>query len=232
MKITVINGQNHKGTSYHMGRILAEKLTRKEAITEFFLPKDLDHFCLGCYSCIEDETRCPFWTQKKVIMDAMEQEDLLIFTSPNYCLAPSGAMKSFLDLFFDIWMVHRPKKWMFHKRAVILTASAGAAGGGVIRVIRDSLAGWGISYIKSYAKAVQATNWDMVKPEKKAQIEKDLEQMARKTDWGKPAETGIRTMGMFTLMKKMHEAGWDSSPVEKKYWIEQGWMKEKKVHEI
>ena len=72
----------------------------------------------------------------------------------------------------------------------------------------------------------------MVKPEKKAQIEKDLEQMARKTDWGKPAETGIRTMGMFTLMKKMHEAGWDSSPVEKKYWIEQGWMKEKKVHEI
>ena len=56
MKITVINGKNHKGTSYHMGRILAEKLTRKEAITEFFLPKDLDHFCLGCYSCIEDET--------------------------------------------------------------------------------------------------------------------------------------------------------------------------------
>jgi len=30
----------------------------------------------------------------------------------------------------------------------------------------------------------------------------------------------------------MHEAGWDSSPVEKKYWIEQGWMKEKKVHEV
>ena len=228
MKITVINGQNHKGTTYHMGRILAEKLAQKEDITEFFLPRDLGHFCLGCYSCIEDEAKCPFWTEKKVMMDAMEQADLLIFTSPNYCLAPSGAMKSFLDLFFDIWMVHRPKEWMFHKRAVILTASAGATGGGVIRVIRNSLAGWGISYIKTYAKAVQAANWEMVKPDKKAQIEKDLEKIARKTDWSKPARSGIKTAVMFTLMKKMHEAGWDSSPTEKKYWIEHGWIREEK----
>ena len=126
MKIALIHGQNHKGTTYHMGRILADKLASEEDVSEFFLPRDLNHFCLGCYSCIEDETKCPFWNEKKVIIDAMEKADLFILTSPNYCLAPSGAMKSFLDLMFDNWMVHRPKEWMFRKRAAILSASAGA----------------------------------------------------------------------------------------------------------
>ena len=60
IKIVMIHGQNHRGTTWHMGRILADKLAEKEDIIEFFLPRDLNHFCLGCYSCIEDETKCPF----------------------------------------------------------------------------------------------------------------------------------------------------------------------------
>ena len=228
MKITVINGQNHKGSTYHMGRILAEQLAKKEDITEFFLPGDLHHFCLGCYSCIEDETRCPYWDEKKIILDAMEQADLLIFTSPNYCLAPSGAMKSFLDLFFDIWMVHRPKEWMFRKRAVILSSSAGATCGGVIRTIRDSLSGWGIPDIRTYARALQAMNWEMVKPEKKIKIEKDLKRIAGKIDCGNAPHIGIKTRLLFYMMGRMHAAGWDSSPVEKKYWIDHGWIKGEK----
>lgn len=127
MKIVLIHGQNHKGCTCHMGRMLAESLADKADVTEFFLPRDMNHFCLGCYSCIENEEKCPFWAEKKVILDALEQAELFIFTTPNYCLAPSGAMKSFLDLMFDCWMVHRPKEWMFKKRAVVISASAGAS---------------------------------------------------------------------------------------------------------
>ena len=47
MKIVLIYGQNHKGTTYHMGRMLAEKLTTAENIKEFFLPQSLNHFCSG-----------------------------------------------------------------------------------------------------------------------------------------------------------------------------------------
>lgn len=54
MKITLIHGQNHKGSTYHIGKMLAEKF-EGVTITEFFLPKDLEHFCLGCYQCIEAE---------------------------------------------------------------------------------------------------------------------------------------------------------------------------------
>jgi len=38
MKIVVIHGQSHKGSTYHIARKLAEKIDSN--ITEFFLPKD------------------------------------------------------------------------------------------------------------------------------------------------------------------------------------------------
>lgn len=40
MKIVLIHGQNHKGSSYHIGRMLADGLKGSE-ITEFFLPRVL-----------------------------------------------------------------------------------------------------------------------------------------------------------------------------------------------
>lgn len=36
MKITMIHGQNHKGSTYHIGRMLAETLETEDNITEFF----------------------------------------------------------------------------------------------------------------------------------------------------------------------------------------------------
>ena len=38
MKVLLINGQNHKGSTYHIGKILAEKLTLPAEIDEIFLP--------------------------------------------------------------------------------------------------------------------------------------------------------------------------------------------------
>lgn len=224
MKIVLIHGQNHKGSSYHMGRMLSGKLAKEADITEFFLPRNMNHFCVGCYSCIEDETKCPYWDDKKVILDALEQADLFIFTTPNYCLAPSGAMKSLLDFLFDCWMVHRPKEWMFKKRAVIFSASAGASCKKAIRPVKDSLFYWGVPYIKTYGLPVQAANWDMVKPEKKAIIEKKINSIATKIDCTKPPHVGFKTKFIFNMMKIMHIKGWDSSPKEKEYWQQRSWL--------
>lgn len=224
MKIVLIHGQNHKGSTYHMGRILADKLAEEKDIIEFFLPRDLNHFCFGCYSCIEDETKCPFWSEKSIILDALEQADLFIFTTPNYCLAPSGAMKSFLDLMFDCWMVHCPKEWMFTKRAVVISASAGASCKKAIEPVKNSLFYWGVPSIKTYGMAVQAMNWDMVKSDKKAKIEKHICKIAKRIDCSKKPHIGIRTKFIFNIMRMMHAKGWDSSPKEKKYWEAYGWL--------
>lgn len=72
MKIVMLNGQNHKGSSYHIGRQIIDKMSGENDITEFFFPKDLDHFCLGCYKCIEDDSACPYYSEKKIILEAIK----------------------------------------------------------------------------------------------------------------------------------------------------------------
>lgn len=42
MKITIIHGQSHQGSTYHIARSLAQKLNG--TITEFFLPRDFGEF--------------------------------------------------------------------------------------------------------------------------------------------------------------------------------------------
>lgn len=224
MKITTINGQNHKGSSYTMGRMLANKLTDDKSITEFFLPKDLNHFCLGCYSCLEDEARCPFWQEKRKIISAMEESDLIIFTTPNYCLAPSAPMKTLLDMMFDCWMVHKPKKWMFKKKAVVFSTSAGASCAEVIKVMKKSLNGWGISYVKSYALPVHAMNWAGVSQKEKEKIGKKLSAMAQSLNKNKEPKVSLAVKANFAFMRMLHIKGWDSSPTEAVYWKQMGWL--------
>ena len=45
MNIVIINGQNHKGSTYHIGRMLAERVGGN--ITEFFLPDAVSALKLG-----------------------------------------------------------------------------------------------------------------------------------------------------------------------------------------
>ena len=64
MNIVMIHGQNHKGSTYHLGMLLTKQLGG--TVTEFFLPKDFGEFCTGCTNCItKSETSCPpFYTNK------------------------------------------------------------------------------------------------------------------------------------------------------------------------
>ncbi len=225
MKITIIHGQNHMGSTYHIGRILAEQLGEKDDITEFFLPRDLNHFCMGCYQCIEDITRCLFYEDKKVILDAMEHSQLIIFTTPNYCFGPSAQLKALIDLFFDFWMVHRPLPWMFHKKAVVISTCAGGGAKEAAKQVKRALFYMGVPYIRQYAIPVQAMNWKMVTAEKKDKIHKDMEKLATQINRVSEPKPGIKSRFLFHIFKGMHQKGWDSSPTEKQYWIKQGWIK-------
>ncbi len=228
MKVVLIHGQNHKGSSYHIGRMIADKMQGTNEITEFFLPRDLNHFCLGCYNCIEDDAKCPFYDDKRKIMDAVEAADVLIFTTPTYCMHASAPMKSFMDLTFTYWMVHRPRKCMFSKRAVVVSTAAGTGMKSAMKDITNTLFYWGVPYVKSYGVAVQAMSWDGVNEKKKVKIEKDTAKLARKLSVGKKPSVGIKTRFMFKVMGVMQSAGMGSSPVEKEYWEQNGWLGKKR----
>ena len=58
MKTVIIYGQSHKGSTYNIACMLAEKIG--EEMTEFFLPRDFGEFCCRCTRCfVEGETKCP-----------------------------------------------------------------------------------------------------------------------------------------------------------------------------
>ena len=66
MKIALIHGANHMGSTYHIARMLAEKVDGE--ITEFFLPRDFGEFCLGCTQCFyEKEEKCPHHEKRRPI---------------------------------------------------------------------------------------------------------------------------------------------------------------------
>ncbi|MCI8410365.1 MAG: NAD(P)H-dependent oxidoreductase [Lachnospiraceae bacterium] len=227
MKIVLIHGQNHKGSSYHIGRLVAEKLGSGNEIREFFLPKDLEHFCRGCYKCIDDESRCPFYIQKKAIMENIENAELLIFTTPTYCMRASAPMKSFMDLTFTYWMIHRPRKAMFKKKAVVISTAAGRGMKTAIKDISNTLFYWGIPIIRHYGIAVQAMSWEQMADDKKEKIQKDTTKLASSL-LRKKVKVGMKTKFMFYIMRMMQKADRGASPIEKKYWQDNGWLDKKR----
>ena len=224
MKIVMIHGQNHKGSTYKIGRMIANKISREDDIVEFFLPRDLNHFCLGCYACIEDVTKCPFYKEKNKIMTAVESADLLIFTTPTYCLRASAPMKSFIDLTFNYWMIHRPRKCMFSKRAIVVSTAAGIGTKSAIKDITTTLLYWGVPSVITYGISVQAMNWTGIADKKKQKIEKDTTKIANKVLKRKRVKAGLKTKALFMMMRMMQKKDWGSGEAEKMYWDKNGWL--------
>ena len=115
MKIVMIHGQNHEGSTCMVARELAKKVGGE--IQEFFLPRDFDRPCRGCYTCFQkDLSGCPHYQELAPMEKAVLDADLLILDSPVYVYHATGQMMSFLDHFGTWWVVHRPRPEEIPKR--------------------------------------------------------------------------------------------------------------------
>ena len=228
MKVALINGQNHKGSTYHIGRILAEKLTDSDSITELFVPRDMPSFCLGCAKCImEDEKLCPHHSYLEPITSAIDDADVLIFTSPVYVFHATGSMKALLDHYAYRWMPHRPEEKMFSKQGVCIATAAGAGMKSTIKDMRDSLSFWGVGKIYSYGIAVNAIKWDEVPKKKTAKIEKKTDSLAKTISRrvGK-VHPALKTLLWFYAIRLMQKKPLNA--VDGAYWKEKGWTGSKR----
>lgn len=223
MKITVINGQNHKGSTYTIGKQLTEKLGGE--VTEFFLPRDFGSFCVGCTSCfMKKESLCPHYAQLEPITKAMDEADVLLFTSPVYVYHASGSMKAFLDHYGYRWMLHRPEKRMFSKQAVCISTAAGGGMKSTNKDIADSLFYWGVPVVYKYGVAVRATSYERIKPDLKAKIDRKTTRLSNKIQkkYNKKSITpGIKIRVFFYIMRIVQKRGWNEA--DSHYWKEQGW---------
>lgn len=226
MKIVIIHGQSHKGSTYHIARMVAEKTGGE--IKEFFLPRDFGEFCVGCTNCFKDsETRCPHYEKLKPITDVLDESDVIILASPVYVYHATGPMKAFLDHYGYRWIVHSPEESMFSKQSVCISTAAGGGMKSTNKDMMDSLFFWGVAKRYKYGVGVAAVDWNKVSDKKKKAIDKATTKIAEKLvrNNGK-VKPGIKTKALFYIMRLAQKNGFNPRDVE--YWKEKGWLEKKK----
>jgi multimeric flavodoxin WrbA len=228
MKVLIISGTDHKGSTYSIGRIMAEKVTSAENISEVFLPRDFDEFCCGCTNCfVMGAETCPHAEKLKFITELIDAADVLILTSPVYVYHCTGQMKAFLDHYGWRWMAHRPEEKMFGKQAVVVATAAGAGVKSTMKDMADSCFYWGIPQTYRLGRAVAATDWQSVKPKIKDSINAKADSIAKKIlkRQGK-VHVSIKTKAFFKIMSLMQRNGWNKADAD--YWKEKGWTGSKR----
>lgn len=226
MKITIIHGQSHKGSTCHIARQLAHKLEGE--VTEFFLPRDFNSFCTGCTACFgKSETLCPHYEKIKPITEALDRADVIILASPVYVFHVTGAMKAFLDHYGYRWMVHRPEEKMFRKQAVCISTAAGGGMRSTNKDMADSMFFWGIARTYRYGTGVAAVSWEGVNNKLKRRIDKKTTSLAKKikNNYGK-VKPSIKTRVFFSIMRLALKKGWNEADAE--YWKKKGWTGHKR----
>lgn len=229
MKIVVINGTEIKGCTYQIKETFLSVLRDGNEIIEYYLPKDLPHFCIGCKTCFfKDENLCPHASYTIPIWNAILKADLLIFTAPVYALRVPAQMKALLDHFCCHWMVHRPDKDMFTKRAVILTNSIGAPNNSAQKDIATSLNWMGISDVFRLGFGLmEGVVWNDLSDKRRDKIKCKTVNFARKYVTHKPGRKGLKVRIFFLICKMIHKGllKKEKSPsADNQHWINNGWL--------
>ena len=228
MKIVIVHGQDHEGSTCMTARKLANAVTAKAgkgaSLEEFFLPRDFSEPCRGCYGCFNrDLTVCPHFKKLQPLSDALMKADLIILASPVYVYHAACPMMSFLDHFGTWWVVHRPRTEMTCKQAVAVSTAAGGGMRSTCKDMRDSLEMWGINRVYSLGIGVQATKPEGIPERILKAIDKKTDALAdRIVRHGGSRGMNRRAKKWFALMRFAHKHFAPSEP-DFGYWERKGW---------
>ncbi len=230
MKITVINGSMRHGSTWHAADTILRALSKRTQtqLTEFFLPRDMPHFCAGCFSCfLKGEAKCPHAASVQPIAEAILGADLVVLTSPVYALDVSGEMKALLDHLCYMWMSHRPAPQMFSKVGLTVVTTAGAGASHATKTLRNSLAFWGSRRIYSLKKPVAAMRWEQISEKNRAKIERRADALAARIEralrLGKRLPYSPFRAFLFKLMVGMQKKN-DYNETDRAHWEKNGWL--------
>ncbi len=231
MKIVVVNGTEKEGVTYLLKELFLQDFREKAEVQEFYLPKDCPTFCAGCTTCfLKGEDKCRNSAYSKPLRQALEQADLLVFTTPSYVCHTTGAMKTFLDHMAFRWMPHRPHPAMFSKRTVIISQCLGAGAKSAAKDIADSLSWWGISKIGVFTTHLMGdVVWNNLSEKKRRKITKKIKKLSKKfakINYNRPAHTKLKTKLKFYMCRMIQKSVQKNNQesLDLKYWKEQGWL--------
>ena len=224
MKITILHGQKHHGSTWNTTQLLLDLLiTEDDECNEFFV-NDLPN-CIGCFTCImKDEEKCPHRSLTQPIIQSIEQSDIIIVETPNYCMGMTGQLKNFFDHMAYRWFSHRPLDEMKNKVAIAISTTAGMGAGVATKQIAKQLFWWGIPKVYRLNVAVAASKWGEVKPKIKLKIEKKVIKIAKKTKKNhERVRRGLRQRFIFKMIGCMQKSGM-GTPMDASYWKDHGWI--------
>lgn len=225
MKATVIHGQLHHGSTYHITKSLINNLNVET--DEFFMSKDGPSFCIGCYKCFFDSIeKCPTQNNLLDIIKSIETSDIIIIDSPTYCFGVTGQLKTFLDHLGFMWMSHRPNPLMFKKIGIVISTASGAGSKKTTKFIKQNMNWMGLSTVFTYNKNVSASSWHEVNSKTKEKIKKDINSLSKKIIKSKGKAT-TKVKGIFHIMRLMQKNNsWNK--VDYNHWKDNGWLDKKR----
>ena len=221
MKICVIYGTERKGCTWHIAQEVLARLPEAE-VTEFFLPRDCPDSCVSCFRCFNEENHCYRSEAARRILASMLETDVIFLTSPVYALHLSGQMKTFLDHYASMWMVHKPNREIFRKQGVVIASASGPVYRAALREMKDSLDFWGVARTYRLGFTLMEISWDRLSPRLKQKIARQAERTAAKLRRG-ISGPGLKARALFCLMRLMHNYVWRDAP-DAKWWKEHGWL--------
>ena len=230
MKITVVNGTPVRGVTHYMKTLFLDQLEGDKQVVEFY-PKDFPEFCLGCKNCfLNGAEKCPHYTSKNAIWNAMLEADLLVFAYPIYALRAPASIKSLLDHLCVHWMVHRPEPIIFEKTAVIITNSVGAPNGPAQKDVKTSLSWMGVSRVYAAGAGMMGDIFvDKMSEKNKDMLAKKMSRLAeRVSDLGPFRRKSLKVSLFFFICKMQHKMILKSETVpslDNQHYINHGWIK-------
>ena len=225
MKICAIYGTERKGCTWHIAQEVLGRLPEAK-VTEFFLPRDCPDSCISCFRCFNEENHCYQSEGAQKILAAMLEADVILLTSPVYALHLTGQMKTFLDHYANMWMVHKPNGEMFRKQGVVIAAASGPVYRAALREMKDSLDFWGVARTYRMGFALMEISWDRLSPRLKQKIDRQAERTAACLRRG-AAGPGLKARLLFYCMRLAQKYVWRDSP-DAKWWRAHGWLDRKR----
>ena len=222
MKIVIIHGQSHEGSTCMAARELAAKVGGQTR--EFFLQRNFSQPCLGCYTCFQtDLTRCPHYRELAPLEAAIREAELLILESPVYVYHATGQMMSFLDHFGTWWVVHRPLPEMSSKQAVAIATAAGGGMKSTVRDMADSLEMWGIGRVYRLGFGVQAARPEEIPERILRSIHTKTDRLARRIRQNAGGQRYNPRAKLFFYLMRMSHRHFPPMEPDYGYWENQGW---------
>lgn len=227
MKILAIIGTPTRDAGYTTRTVAAlEESLRSRVPVDFeylYLEDAGLSRCQGHLTCVKlGESKCPFSSEISPLLNKMQAADAVIFASPVHCFNVSTLMKNMIDLF--VYQMHRPA--FFGKKAVVVTAAAGAGQAGVLKYLEKTVAIWGFEVVGKFGTHAGLFDEPAYQPKLRKAADKVAHQLITAVSRNELPKPGLAELINFRVWRSVIKRSKEASPYDWDHWSRSGWLEQ------